>query len=151
MIQEHDSVIVRTVVRALVPFIQLFALYVVFHGHYSPGGGFQGGVILAATYILIALALGRAELDRRVREGVVLLLSAVGVLIFTLAGVLGPLRGAALLDYAILPVPGVAGPPVRGLGILVIEIGVAFGVAGALTVIFCRLAKAGEGEEEDSA
>jgi multicomponent Na+:H+ antiporter subunit B len=144
----HDSVIVRTLVRVLVPPIQLFALYVVFHGHGSPGGGFQGGVILAAAYILIALALGRDELDRRVREGVVLLLSAGGVLIFALTGALGVLLGGALLDYQVLPFPGARGSAARALGILVIEIGVAIGVGGALILIFCRLAKAGEGEEE---
>lgn len=147
MIREHDSVIVRTLVRALVPFVQLFALYVVFHGHGSPGGGFQGGVILAASYILIALALGREELDRRVREGAVLVLGAVGVLLFALTGALGPLLGGNLLDYSILPLPGVHGAEARALGILVIEVGVALGVAGALTLIFCRLAKVGEGEE----
>jgi len=146
VIREHDSVIVRTVVRALVPFIQLFALYVVFHGHGSPGGGFQGGVILAASYILIALALGRAELDRLVQEGAVLVLGALGVLIFALTGALGPVLGAPLLDYEVLSLPGVHGPEARALGILIIEIGVAIGVAGALTLIFCRLAKAGEGE-----
>jgi len=148
VIREHDSVIVRTVVRALVPPIQLFALYVVFHGHGSPGGGFPGGVILAAAYILIALALGRAELDRCVREGAVLGLSAVGVLIFALTAAAGLPFGGTLLDYAALPVPGVRGPTLRALGILIIEIGVAIGVAGALTLIFCRLAKTGEGEED---
>ncbi|MCK4691085.1 MAG: MnhB domain-containing protein [Desulfuromonadales bacterium] len=41
-----ESLIIQTAVRILVPFIQLFGLYVIVHGHYSPGGGFQGGVIL---------------------------------------------------------------------------------------------------------
>lgn len=150
MIREHDSVIVRTLVRLLVPPTQLFALYVVVHGHGSPGGGFQGGVILAAAYILVALGLGRQELDRRVREGLVLVLGAAGVLIFALTGALGVLWGGALLDYEVLPFPGAVGSAARFLGILVIEIGVALGVAGALTVIFCRLAKAAEGEESEA-
>lgn len=144
MIREHDSVIVTTLVRMLVPPIQLFALYVVAHGHGSPGGGFQGGVILAATYILIGLTLGREELDRRVREGGLVILSAVGVLIFALTGVLGLVLGGNLLDYGVLSIVGVGGSTARAVGILVIEIGVALGVAGALTLIFCRLAKAGE-------
>lgn len=148
MIRTHDSVIVRTVVRMLVPPIQLFGLYVVFHGHGSPGGGFQGGVILSVAYVLIALALGREELDRRVRETAILLLSAAGVLVFALTGLLGLLLGAALLDYEALP--GVAGPAARALGILIIELGVAAGVTGAITLIFCRLAKAGEGEADTS-
>jgi len=148
VIRAHDSVIVRTLVRMLVPPIQIFGLYVVVHGHGSPGGGFQGGVILAAGYVLIALALGREELDRRVREGAILLLSSAGVLVFALTGLLGLLQGAALLDYEALP--GVVGPAARALGILIVEIGVAAGVTGAITLIFCRLAKAGE-EEEDGA
>ncbi|MBI3029680.1 MAG: cation:proton antiporter [Candidatus Rokubacteria bacterium] len=145
MIREHDSVIVTTLVRMLVPPIQLFALYVVAHGHGSPGGGFQGGVILAAAYILIGLALGREELERRLREGRLLILSAVGVLIFALTGVLGLVLGGNLLDYGVLSIVGVRGSAARAVGIFVIEIGVALGVAGALTLIFCRLAKTGEG------
>ena len=35
--------IIKTTSRLLIPFIQLFALYVIAHGHHSPGGGFQGG------------------------------------------------------------------------------------------------------------
>ncbi|MBI4609165.1 MAG: cation:proton antiporter [Candidatus Rokubacteria bacterium] len=146
MIREHDSVIVRTGARMLVPPIQIFALYVVIHGHGSPGGGFQGGLILAASYILIGLTLGRQELRRRAREGVLLALACLGVLVFALTGVATLALGGALLDYTALPFPG-GGTAARSLGILVIEIGVAIGVAGTLTLIFCRLAKAGEGEE----
>ncbi|MFQ5828462.1 MAG: MnhB domain-containing protein [Candidatus Methylomirabilia bacterium] len=148
MIQGHDSVIVRTLIRVLVPPVQLFAFYVLIHGHGSPGGGFQGGVVLAATYILIALALGRAELDRRVPEERLLVLGAIGVLIFALTGLLGVLSGGALFDYQVLPFPGLQGAELRALGILLIEIGVFLGVASVLTLIFCRLAKMGEGEGE---
>jgi len=116
VIREHDSVIVTTLVRMLVPPIQLFALYVVAHGHGSPGGGFQGGVILAAAYILIGLALGREELERRVREGRLLILGAVGVLIFALTGVLGLVLGGNLLDYGVLSIVGVRGSAARALG-----------------------------------
>ncbi|NVM57303.1 MAG: sodium:proton antiporter, partial [Desulfobacterales bacterium] len=49
----HD-LIIKTVCRLLIPFIQLFALYVIAHGHHSPGGGFQGGVILGASIMLLA-------------------------------------------------------------------------------------------------
>ena len=37
-----DNLIIRVSARMMVPFIQLFGLYVIVHGHYSPGGGFQG-------------------------------------------------------------------------------------------------------------
>ncbi len=139
MIERDDSVIVTTFVRLLTPLAQLFALYVLAHGHYSPGGGFQAGVILGATYILVALALGREALRRRVNERVFLAVGAGGVLVYLATGLAGPALGSAFLDYSVLPL--VASPvTARYVGILLIETGVAIAVAATLVVIFCRLA-----------
>ncbi|RLE12077.1 hypothetical protein DRI96_05140, partial [Candidatus Aerophobetes bacterium] len=44
--------------RKLVPYILIFGLYLISYGHLSPGGGFQGGVVLASGIILLALARG---------------------------------------------------------------------------------------------
>ena len=52
---EPDLIVVHTV-RLIVPVIQIFAFYVLAHGHVSPGGGFQGGVLMGASFILIALS-----------------------------------------------------------------------------------------------
>ena len=49
MIRQHDSIIVQTLGRFLVPVIQIFGLYVLFFGQYGPGGGFVGGVILGMS------------------------------------------------------------------------------------------------------
>jgi multicomponent Na+:H+ antiporter subunit B len=49
---EPDLIVTNTV-RLIVPVIQIFALYVLAHGHVSPGGGFQGGVAMGASFILI--------------------------------------------------------------------------------------------------
>jgi multicomponent Na+:H+ antiporter subunit B len=108
------------------------------HGHDSPGGGFQAGVILAATYVLVALALGREALDRRVNEPVCLAVASAGVLLYLATGLVGLLAGEAFLDYAALPLGAPA--EARHLGILLIETGVTVGVAAALILILCRLA-----------
>ena len=52
MIEAHDSIIVKKATKLLVPSIQVFALYVLFHGHHSPGGGFQAGVLIGASGVL---------------------------------------------------------------------------------------------------
>ena len=52
---EPDLIVTNTV-RLIVPVIQIFAFYALAHGHVSPGGGFQGGVAMGASFILIALA-----------------------------------------------------------------------------------------------
>jgi multicomponent Na+:H+ antiporter subunit B len=139
MIERHSSVVVTTFVRVLIPLAQLFALYVLAYGHYGPGGGFQAGVILAATYILVALALGRQALARRVNEPVCIALAASGVLLYLVTGVGGLTGGSNFLDYSVLPLP-VSPVKARYFGILLIEIGVAAAVAATLIVLFCRLA-----------
>ncbi len=55
------SVVVSFVVRLFAPVIALFAVYVVLHGHVSPGGGFQGGAVLASLLIVMTAVLGRAQ------------------------------------------------------------------------------------------
>ena len=47
--------ILKVITKFMVGVIVLFGLYVQFHGDYSPGGGFQAGVIVAAGFILHSL------------------------------------------------------------------------------------------------
>jgi multicomponent Na+:H+ antiporter subunit B len=63
-----SDMIIKTVCRILIPFIQIYALYVVAHGDFSPGGGFQGGVIFGSSLILMAIAYNLKTLVSRVTE-----------------------------------------------------------------------------------
>ena len=140
MIERHDSLVVVTFVRVLIPLVQIFALYVLAYGHYGPGGGFQAGVILGASYILIALTLGRETFEERVSERMCLAIAAGGVLLYLLTGVAG-FAGGTFLDYSRLPLP-VSPVKARYYGILIIETGVAAAVAATVILLFCRLADA---------
>ena len=131
MITEQQSIIVKTVCRLLAPFIQLFGLYVIMHGHSSPGGGFQGGVILASSFILLAIAYGIDEVKRRFSFTALTTLTSAGVFLYAGIGVLCLLLGANFLDYGILPV---AEP--RSIGMLGIEIGVGITVMAVMVSIF---------------
>ena len=131
MIRRQDSIIITTLTRLLTPFIQLFGLYVIMHGHSSPGGGFQGGVILGAGFILLAISFGIDEARQRFSERVVAVLSSGGVFIFAGIGILCLFLGANYLDYGILPV---ADP--RSLGMLVVEIGIGITVMAVMISIF---------------
>ena len=50
--KSDHHVILRIVSKLLIPLITIYAFYVHFHGEYSPGGGFQAGVIYAVGIIL---------------------------------------------------------------------------------------------------
>jgi multicomponent Na+:H+ antiporter subunit B len=134
MIAEHESIIVKTISRLLTPFIQIFALYVIMHGHSSPGGGFQGGIILGASYILLILSFGMNEVKRRFNERLLTMFTSLGVFIYAGIGILCLILGANFLDYGILPI---AEP--RSIGVLGIEVGVGITVMAVMLSIFYDL------------
>jgi multicomponent Na+:H+ antiporter subunit B len=139
MIQPFDSLMLRTLLGPMVVSLQLFAVYVLLHGHYSPGGGFQAGILIAASLILPLLAKGRGYGGYTLSLRGAVTLTAVGVLIFAGIGVVSLLLGGTMLDYSLLPIAAEAADR-RSLGILLIEVGVTLGVAGAMVSIFFALA-----------
>lgn len=128
---EQQSVIVKTFCRLLAPFIQLFGLYVIVHGHTSPGGGFQGGVILGASFLLVSIAHGAETMRRRFTPAAQTAAASLGVALYAGVGLLCLLLGANFLDYGVLP----AAEP-RSLGMLGVEIGVGITVMAAMVSIF---------------
>lgn len=134
------DLVLRVIAKLLIPFITLFALYVQFHGDFGPGGGFQAGVILAASVIFHALIFGLPATRKIVPEWVVEAAVAAGVLIYAGVGVAGLLLGGNFLDYFVL-----AGDPVQGQhrGIFLVEVGVCVTVAGVMLMIFYMFAGRG--------
>ncbi|HHT69769.1 MAG TPA: hypothetical protein GXZ85_11005, partial [Firmicutes bacterium] len=53
-----SDIIVQVVTRMMIPYLQLYGLYIILYGHNSPGGGFAGGTIIASSLILYVLAFG---------------------------------------------------------------------------------------------
>ncbi|UCG81169.1 MAG: Na(+)/H(+) antiporter subunit B [Desulfobacterales bacterium] len=140
----HD-LIIKTVCRFLIPFIQLFALYVIAHGHHSPGGGFQGGVILGASIILLAISQDLRTAVKRMGEKLDALLCAVGVLIYAGTGALCLLLGLNFLDYsALASVLHVDPITARSHGILIVEIGVGIAVMATMIWIYSNVSSKGE-------
>jgi multicomponent Na+:H+ antiporter subunit B len=123
----------------MVPFIQIFALYVITHGHYGPGGGFQGGVILAASIMLLRLTLGEEVEHRRFSPATAAAVATAGMLIYFAMGLLPLSLGGVFLDYSRQPIPGLHGPELRSLGILIVESGVGMVVWGTLVILFDHL------------
>ncbi len=143
-----ESPIVQTGVRLMVPFLQLFGLYVIVHGHYSPGGGFQGGVALGASFILLALAFDMKTSLRFFSEGANNLMGNAGALIFTGVGALCAIMGGLFLDYSALDRIIPMGPiEWRSFGIFLVEVGVGLAVMSIMASLFWDLASGGEMDE----
>ena len=142
----YPDTIIRFVARQLVPFIQLFALYVVAHGHHSPGGGFQGGVILGASFILLAISYDFKIVLGIMSEKWNVLLGNIGVLIYAGIGFLCLLLGANFLDYSMLSkvLPATDKIMARSHGMLGIEIGVAIAVMAIVISIYLNIVSHGK-------
>jgi len=129
--------VLRIVAKMLIPYILVFALYVQFHGDYSPGGGFQAGVIAAAAIMLYGLIFGLPSARRLVPDAVVETMVGLGVLIYAGVGLVGLALGGNYLDYFVLARDPVAG---QLRGIFWVEIGVAITVSGVMLKIFYMFA-----------
>jgi multicomponent Na+:H+ antiporter subunit B len=134
-----SSPIILLLSRTISPYIMLFGLYVVFHGHYSPGGGFQGGAILAASVILIRIALDEKVNQLQFNKIYSIPLASLGVIIFFSVGLLSVFAGGEFLDYSFLPFSFMDIPELRSTGILLVEIGVGLAVMAILISIYDNL------------
>lgn len=142
------SLIIEMGVRIMIPFIQLFGLYVIAHGHLSPGGGFQGGVVLGASFILMAIAFDLKTSLRFFSLRANAVMAASGVFIYTGTGVLCALLGGLFLDYSAMDALLALGPVEwRSMGVFIVELGVGLAVTSIMASLFWDLASGGDMEK----
>jgi multicomponent Na+:H+ antiporter subunit B len=91
------TVIIKTVVRIIFGLILLYGIYIILHGHLSPGGGFGGGVVLALGLLSVLLAYGRDDALKWLRLEPMRKLEYASPLLFLGVGFIGTLWGGAFL------------------------------------------------------
>ena len=145
IVDVEPDLIVTNTVRLIVPVIQIFAFYVLAHGHVSPGGGFQGGVLMGASFILVALswdletALARFPMNRCI------IVAAAGILLYGGIGLLSMFLGGEFLDYAELEkVLPVSREMARYHAMLGVEIGVGLTVTAIMFALYANLSSEGK-------
>ncbi len=132
------TLIVKTVARIVTGLILLYGIYVVLHGHLTPGGGFAGGVIIAGSFILMFLAYGCEEMAAEIKKWRASLAESLGIFLFWIMAMLGIFGGA----YFFLNVLGKGKPfDLFSAGIIPFcNIGIGIEVGAALFAIFVTLA-----------
>lgn len=131
-----ESTIIITTVRAVAPFVFAYGLFVMFHGAESAGGGFQGGVLVAAAVLLLAFAFG-IDSTRGWLEGPLIRAAiTAGGAAFAFIGL-----GAVALDGAFLEYLAYGyGATGSKYGIELVELGIGAVVSGVLIGLFFSLA-----------
>jgi multicomponent Na+:H+ antiporter subunit B len=140
------TVIVRTIARLLFPFTFLFGVYVVIHGHLTPGGGFPGGVIIAASVLMLILAYGIEHIRERMGILHAEVLESVGGVTIVVLGILGLLLGMFFLEN-VFPL-GRLGELFSAGNLPLLYLGVGIKVAAGIVLIFYAMMFVFRGEKK---
>ncbi|MFH1678789.1 MAG: MnhB domain-containing protein [Candidatus Omnitrophota bacterium] len=139
------TLIVKTITRLTVGLILLYGIYIVLHGHLSPGGGFPGGVIIALSFIHLMLAFGKDFALKRLNQLRASFLESLGAIIFLGIALLGFLGGYFFLNFI------KKGEPFNLFSagaIPLYNIAISLKVGAGLFLIFVALVVSSKAEEE---
>jgi multicomponent Na+:H+ antiporter subunit B len=133
------SIIVKKVTQFLCGVIFLYGIYIVLHGHLTPGGGFAGGAIISGAFVLLVIAFGSEAVALRKEETGSSMVESTGVLAFLVLAALGMLvAGAGVFFQNFLPT-GALGTLISAGLIPLYNIAVGLEVSAALLTIFLAL------------
>jgi multicomponent Na+:H+ antiporter subunit B len=144
-----SSLVVSVVAQKAMPFILMYGLYIILHGEVSPGGGFQGGVIIGAVYILYTVVFNLEEGRNQAPSKYITLANTLGPLIFVIAGLAGIVGGYTFLANKVVSfIPhGDPGTMFSSLSLLLINLGI--GLAVSSIIVACFFAFVDKESEEE--
>jgi multisubunit Na+/H+ antiporter MnhB subunit len=132
------TVIVKKTTQLIAGMVFMYGIYVIIHGHLTPGGGFAGGVIIAGSFILLILAFGSDFLKLMKEESGSTLYENLAILIVLLLALSGLLLGARTFFLNWLP-KGTLGELVSAGMLPLYNIFVGIEVAASILTIFLAL------------
>jgi multicomponent Na+:H+ antiporter subunit B len=135
---EGMSIIVKKVTQLMAGLIFMYGIYIILHGHLTPGGGFAGGAILAGAFILLILAFGNSALNLKKEVAGSSNTESIAILMVVILALMALFFGARVFFFNYLP-KGQAGELVSAGVIPLYNIFIGMEVAGAILTIFLAL------------
>ena len=129
-----DGVIINLLSKFLFPILLVFGFYVHSHGDYTPGGGFQAGVIFACALCLYYFINLNKKRKNRISYNLLTYLSMVGFLFYTGIGILSFFITGKFLDFTFLSFEHS-----NARGVFIVELGIAFIVFSSVARVFTTL------------
>jgi energy-converting hydrogenase B subunit I len=121
------SKIVRTATNIIFPFVLIFGLYVIAHGHLTPGGGFQGGAVVASGLAMLIVAYGSTWVFEKIKVSRLSAFESLGALGFICVAFLGLIFGGYFFNnflvrngilFNVVPETGFSGSEFNTAGVL---------------------------------
>lgn len=127
------SVILKEISKVVIPFIQIFGVYVIFHGHLSPGGGFAGGTILGASFILYRIVFGVEYAQKKFKYKILMPILCFSIILY------GILKGYSFVtggSHLNLPEPPLGTPGDILSGGFLLPLNILVGTIVAIVIYF---------------
>lgn len=127
------DVILKEIGKIVIPFIQIFGIYVIFHGHLSPGGGFAGGTVLGASFILYNAIYGSEVAKKKLKYETLIKILCSSVFLY------GILKGYSFItggSHLPLPQPPIGTPGNVFSGGFLLPLNILVGVIVAISMYF---------------
>lgn len=135
-----NDIILKTMTRILFPFILLFGFFIMMHGHITPGGGFSGGAIISAGFVLYTLTHGIKAAEAKLPHNILKLVETAGVLWYVLIGLVGVVTVGSFLSNRAAGFPlGDAFSLLSSGMIALLTIGIGIKVASTMITLFRTL------------
>ena len=141
------TLIVKCITQLMTPSIFILGIYVVFHGHLTPGGGFAGGVLMAGCFVLLVLAYGSDKLKSDLYKWRASFFESLGIFLFIFIALLGFIQGPFFTNFIQKIAPGQPNHLWSAGIIPLCNIAIGIEVAAALFAIFVTLAVLKVGEK----
>ncbi len=133
------TVIVQKVTQIVCGIIFLYGIYIIVHGHLTPGGGFAGGTIIAGSFVLLIIAFGSEFLALKKEETGSSILESTAILAFLVIASIGLLLGGVGIFFVNFMPKGTIGNLISAGTIPLFNIAVGIEVAAALLTVFLAL------------
>ena len=133
------TVIVKKVTELMCGVIFLYGIYIIIHGHLTPGGGFAGGIIIAGSFILLILSFGSEFMALKKEETGSSIMESSAILAFLIIAVLGIIIGVTGIFFVNFLPKGTIGKLISAGVIPLYNIAIGMEVAAAILTIFLAL------------
>ncbi|MDD3712865.1 MAG: MnhB domain-containing protein [Candidatus Izemoplasmatales bacterium] len=132
-----NDIIIKNITRIVIPFAQIYGIFVILNGHVSPGGGFAGGAIIGTSLILYTLVFGREKGRKKFSHKASEIAETGGILIYVIVGLIGLVVAGRFLTNLGAGFPeGVIGNIISGGMIPILMIGIGIKVASTMISLF---------------
>lgn len=145
---KHRDSIITSCANIVLPIALILGAYIIIHGHLSPGGGFQGGVLIAGAVAILYVAYGDKKVEETFSIHRFKIAEEIGALAFVFLATLGVIYGTSFFRN-VIATSGVPGNLYSSGTIMFMNFAVGYKVLAGIGLLIMVMVNAMKSEQEE--